>query len=752
MTITSDIQSVSYATDGATTSFPIPFYFLSEEDIVANLLSAQGITSLALGTDFTILGAGSTSGGTIILSATFAAGKTLRVQRIVPVTQETQFQQNDAFPAQTVEKALDKLTMIDQQNADAIENSIRFPLVEYGTNGVLPTAPNRANKVLSFDSAGNPSLLPIPTSLGAGDMHDELGSDGKPGFKPGVDFTVGVTTSLQLSRAYGTRDNVFVDFDASSQGANTFSLANQTLTFDGPLPNVTVFVKGGTTVSQTVPPDGSVTDVKVPSGANINATKLAFQRAGGVLRTLFDELSDREVNVKDYGAVGDGVADDTNAIAACIATVGPATIYFPPGTYRTSGLHTLGVGQYLKGAGQSATNIQCISPTNDVFGMPTSFSGIRDLAIIGLANQSAGRFIVCAGGQSGPNIIENVFLVNYFVGIQLYSTRTFISNITAINAASTSSTIIWINGGGDYFIEKISADTSINPAYGILILACGGLWISDCDFIHCTNGVAITPTGSAIVSDIFFSNVCCDTSGNNAWVLTTAGTAVIRRLAFENCWGSSAANTGFLVQGNGGLIDGLFFTNWQGYNNGLDGVYLQSGVQNVSFIGGALMGNSVAAANAHFGMHIGANINAIAVLGMRIGPGQNFPDIQLAQIQVDAGNGTQIQIVGCNLSTANTAVTMGATGSNNVIEGCVGFLLSGFYSGATDAAGFVTITHNVGAVPKSIVTSVSNTGAAIFAQPDLATANTANFRVKFFTQAGASMANTAVAFSWRIGF
>lgn len=57
--------------------------------------------------------------------------------------------------------------------------------------------------------------------------------------------------------------------------------------------------------------------------------------AGAVTRTMEDALRD-SVSVKDFGAIGDGVADDT--LAAQRATNTGRAVYFPAGTYRVSGV------------------------------------------------------------------------------------------------------------------------------------------------------------------------------------------------------------------------------------------------------------------------------------------------------------------------------------------------------------------------------------------------------------------------------
>jgi hypothetical protein len=68
---------------------------------------------------------------------------------------------------------------------------------------------------------------------------------------------------------------------------------------------------------------------------------IGFEQAGvsAVPRSVQDKLREYAVSVKDFGAVGDGVADDRAAINAAFNEIinrGSGTIYFPAGTYFVS--------------------------------------------------------------------------------------------------------------------------------------------------------------------------------------------------------------------------------------------------------------------------------------------------------------------------------------------------------------------------------------------------------------------------------
>jgi len=74
----------------------------------------------------------------------------------------------------------------------------------------------------------------------------------------------------------------------------------------------------------------------IPPAISGSAADIVYLPAGtGAVATTVQTKLRESVSVKDFGAVGDGVTDDTAAITLAFATTA-TSIYFPPGTYRIS--------------------------------------------------------------------------------------------------------------------------------------------------------------------------------------------------------------------------------------------------------------------------------------------------------------------------------------------------------------------------------------------------------------------------------
>jgi len=80
-------------------------------------------------------------------------------------------------------------------------------------------------------------------------------------------------------------------------------------------------------------------------------------------RTLAARFAE-QVNVLDYGAVGNGTTDDTTAVIAAIAAGTGGVVYFPAGTYKVGVIGNLGFGTKIVGAGYGVTTIKKATTSN----------------------------------------------------------------------------------------------------------------------------------------------------------------------------------------------------------------------------------------------------------------------------------------------------------------------------------------------------------------------------------------------------
>lgn len=136
-----------------------------------------------------------------------------------------------------------------------------------------------------------------------------------------------------------------------------------------------------------------------------NATTATGNGTARVTRDLNTRFAD-VVNVKDFGAVGDNVSDDLNAIQDAInysQSIGGAIVFFPPGTYKISGTITINnptFGVTLRGSGAAfSSNIVSTNPTGTMIEIQSDQVQLENLSIY--------RNVFCAIGSGAYNVWFN---------------------------------------------------------------------------------------------------------------------------------------------------------------------------------------------------------------------------------------------------------------------------------------------------------------------------------------------------------
>ena len=167
MTVSTTIIKNSHNGNGSTTTFAYQFKILQDSDLQVIIRSSNGTeTTKSLSTHYTVTGAGGNSGTVVFTSGNIpASGETVVIRRNVPQTQVIDYIANDPFPAETHEEGLDRGTLVAQQISEEADRSIKLSR----TNTMASTeftvgATDRANKILSFDSAGE---LAVASELGS---------------------------------------------------------------------------------------------------------------------------------------------------------------------------------------------------------------------------------------------------------------------------------------------------------------------------------------------------------------------------------------------------------------------------------------------------------------------------------------------------------------------------------------------------------------------------------------------------------
>jgi len=164
MTVSNLNTKNSYNGDGTATQFTYSFPIHSTAELQVIERSALGTETVkTLTTDYSIVDNGS-AGGTVTFGTAPVSGVTVVLLRNTNLTQGVDYIANDAFPAETHEAALDKLTLQIQEAQEEIDRSIKLSRTNTMTSTEFTnSATDRSGKILAFDTTGE---LSVATTLG----------------------------------------------------------------------------------------------------------------------------------------------------------------------------------------------------------------------------------------------------------------------------------------------------------------------------------------------------------------------------------------------------------------------------------------------------------------------------------------------------------------------------------------------------------------------------------------------------------
>lgn len=162
-TISDSSPRAQYTAGAAQTVFTVAFEWRDDSDLKVYVNSALK----TLNTDYTLVGAGISGGGTCTFTVARTAGEIIVIHGDMPIARTSdQYTTGGQLPAVVIEASFDDVTMKMKQVERDLGRSLRIGPSDTSDAGdfLLPIPATRANKYLSFDSAGRPALA---SSLGA---------------------------------------------------------------------------------------------------------------------------------------------------------------------------------------------------------------------------------------------------------------------------------------------------------------------------------------------------------------------------------------------------------------------------------------------------------------------------------------------------------------------------------------------------------------------------------------------------------
>lgn len=235
MTVSNTIVRVRYNGTGAQTIFPYTYKIFVTTDLRVIITDANGLDTLqTLDVHYTVSGAGSEAGGNVTFVIAPAATSFVTIIRELPLTQGTDYVENDPFPANADETAADRVVMLCQQVKEYVARALLLKEGNALRNLLLPTPV--ANYLLGWDAAGT-GMINFPTTPISVPTIDYLGNYGNS-LAAAVTAIGSAPKLLQINQPTSVTADLTIPTTLTlwpTPGGIITVSAGKTLTINGPL-------------------------------------------------------------------------------------------------------------------------------------------------------------------------------------------------------------------------------------------------------------------------------------------------------------------------------------------------------------------------------------------------------------------------------------------------------------------------------------------------------------------------------------
>lgn len=348
-------------------------------------------------------------------------------------------------------------------------------------------------------------------------------------------------------------------------------------------------------------------------------------------KVSYSMIAGSSTNVQDFGAIGDGVNDDTAAIQAAI-TASSGSVYIPAGTYKVSDTINISSNTCVFGAGVGVTILSATNAFTHLVPMfkadVADFVTIEGISFLGNTDDILGAGTAIHLKEGSRNCIRSVYIENTTeAGIRLEE-QSYCSVLDV----------------------EMQSPGRMSPVPGVTYFDNHGLVIY-------TDGTLIAPY------DISIQNVRIYNAARKGFA-TASQTTGLYRLRFDNCYAEGCGTGGYFLANysNNDIVD-MTVTNCIAYDCDLN-FYFQ-------YVDGLSVSGCVADTG-EYGLFLSEVKNA-CINGF-VSNNSQLDGITLNN--QDGGTSTNVVLSGCqanntdlSASTGNGIAIFGLT--NGIIADCV---------------------------------------------------------------------------------